>query len=350
MPNLRLAEDDGRAPARRAGGAAAGLRAMGSQEAPCTGAPGPGACRVERRPLPAGPAAAGAPGASRRGPLAGRWVVVSEAGDCLVDCPAEADAAEESLPLATLCPLAAAVLQFVAAACAHEGRQHAPTWPPTHAFAFSGLLLVACGADGFAVAAARTLPDADAESPEYEMLEATLRYKALELHASLRGAAGGALRAAAAASGRAREAQLGAYSLGSMLEPGGPEAAAPCATELAPRAAAAVQDLIMNALRATYAGALTDALDALDTEEPLCGALRRRPIPPAAMLCVRCWAGGGGYPPPPPPHPGGAGRAVFSCPRHRSRGGARRPPRRLAPAAAGRPGAARLRVVARRHR
>lgn len=183
-----------------------------------SGAPSGGhapAVSVVRRPLPSlGPAedrpeqsVVAVSGRRSASPFAGRWLILSAGGECLLDYALAAPDALLALPLATLCSLTAAVLQFVAAAGGGGA--------PTRSMQLGGLRISACRGDEFSVVGVRWAAPAEAG-------DAAWKQKALELRHALaqEGRLQAVLRETAAAADNQRRELLDSYTLSSMLTKG----------------------------------------------------------------------------------------------------------------------------------
>lgn len=213
-----------------------------------------------------------------------RWLVITPGGDCLLDYAAGACDAERDIPVGTLCSLAAAVLQFLAAAGGEEG-----PGPATRTVRLASFQLVACMGPEFTVLAVTA-----ATSP----VPKGLRWKVREVFAGLcQGKLRRGLSDLASSSAHSKEEQLGSYTLSSVLsgrtdsEGVGVQAplpvavAATAALELALRRSyvsllrAAVQDVARSELRTMQAFCLLDGqLDLVAMLVPAAVGLEHDPV------------------------------------------------------------------------
>lgn len=202
--------------------------------------------------------------------FAGRWLVVSEGGDCLLDYVTGTCDVLLNMPLGASCSLVAAMLQFIMAVSPAEGASGEPALVSTHAVMLGGLLLSICRAPGFSVVAANMTPEHELATsscgPAGDVapaLDAAFRYKAMEIHSGLSSAVGPALRNLAESSSRQREAQLNSYTLSSMLDSadGGPGESIEHLMDL--QSSSVARGVFASALSRTYSGLLRQVMMAL---------------------------------------------------------------------------------------
>lgn len=192
-----------------------------------------------------------------RSAFAGRWLVISTGGECLVDHPFEALDEELAFPTSSLCSLVAAMLQFSAAASGSSASTVAdaspangkapPVYPPTQVFALSNALLVACRGEAFSLIA---LLSAD---KILQAGEVAYRYKALEAFLALSFQLGADLSNLSAAADEKRKLQLDTYTLCSMLDSGGQGDEVQSSVA---RLQASSREILSTILRRSYGGLL----------------------------------------------------------------------------------------------
>eukprot|EP00931_Biecheleriopsis_adriatica_P079875 TRINITY_DN53214_c0_g1_i1.p1 TRINITY_DN53214_c0_g1~~TRINITY_DN53214_c0_g1_i1.p1 ORF type:complete len:430 (+),score=109.78 TRINITY_DN53214_c0_g1_i1:22-1311(+) len=199
--------------------------------------------------------------------FSGRWLVVAAGGDCLMDYAWGTCDAERELPLISLCSLSVAMAQFIVAASSAGAVDEGRT--ATHAVLFSSFLLALCHGTDFSVLVVVARPDAStAGSPSPLPANASLRYKAMEIHAALsEGDLGVQFKALAASSAQEREEQLGNYTLSSVLGPSCEDTAGSLEGRLHPATAAAAREVLSRALNRSYATLLGAALQRIDEDE-----------------------------------------------------------------------------------
>lgn len=226
---------------------------------------------------------------SSRAPFAGRWLVITESGDCLLDCPVEACSVEQDIPIKTLCSLAAAILQFIASACGKQANE-CLSQTSTHTMVFSNFTLSAQRATDFSVivVTAKLANDEVCECngtgdnneagcntgsdclnsgkthPVARPTEAALRYKTIEVHHALSRQVGTVLRSVAKDVAQERQDQMDNYTLASMLDidDGNPS----LEKRLGLKNAVLAQHTLELALRCSYANLMIEALAVLSED------------------------------------------------------------------------------------
>jgi len=199
--------------------------------------------------------------------FAGRWLVVSEGGDCLLEYASDANDALLSMPLGASCSLVAAILQFMMATS--EPSPESAAGPSTHAVMLGGLLLSICRASGFSVVAVTQAAACDltgggcAQRGEALPSAGTaILYKAMEIHCGLSTDVGASLLDLVKVSAQQRQDKLDNYTLSSMLDDPSGESIEHL---MDARTSATAQGVFSAALQRTYSGLVEQAL-ALLTE------------------------------------------------------------------------------------
>jgi len=178
----------------------------------------------------------------------GRWLVIASSGECLMDYVQGACDVEREVPLASLCSLATAMQQFIDTAC----RQGEETM--THAVTFNSLQLAICAGSSLSVLAV-------VAPKEGTVSTASLRYKAMEIHAALsRGELGEEFRKVVGASAESRAEKVSDYTLSSCL------AEDDSAMHLPKELASAAQQSFVEAFSSSYQALLADALKDLEPD------------------------------------------------------------------------------------
>eukprot|EP00747_Dinoflagellata_sp_TGD_P167767 gnl/TRDRNA2_/TRDRNA2_192824_c0_seq1.p1 gnl/TRDRNA2_/TRDRNA2_192824_c0~~gnl/TRDRNA2_/TRDRNA2_192824_c0_seq1.p1 ORF type:complete len:502 (-),score=89.11 gnl/TRDRNA2_/TRDRNA2_192824_c0_seq1:122-1531(-) len=231
----------------------------------CSGGP----CRASERTDPS-PWAATA--SCRRSPFAGRWLVMTAGGDCLLDHAVDARETEEGISRGMVCSIAAAILQFVQALCAVEPEESQDDsvvrTPALHTLAFSSFVIFACRCKPFSVVAVTSAPIAGEKGP-LPPTEASLRYKAREVWHALSAEVGSDLQEVAEASARRREHEMNTYTLSSMLQGAAGEADQLGEDQLDARTAVVARAAISRALDTSHVGLLRAALALISEEDRL---------------------------------------------------------------------------------
>lgn len=206
---------------------------------------------------------------SGRARFSGRWFIVSQGGDCLLDYAVASPDALMSMPLGASCSLIAAILQFILAASGSpaESECGSSVSVSTHAVVMAGLLVSICKAPGFSVVAADlalghdSTVDGCGEAPDVTPhIDAAWRYKAMEVQRLLSATVGPALHDLVEVSSRQREDQLNSYTLSSMLDSADGGTGESIEHLMDPKTSALARGVFAAALGRTYSGLLEQAL------------------------------------------------------------------------------------------
>lgn len=215
----------------------------------------------------------------------GRWLLISEAGDCLLDYTAGTCDALPDMPLGASCSLVAAILQFVMAVQAPPASpsiSSVAAGTSTHTVMLGGLLLSICRASGFSVVAATTAAGRESTECCVDMpdmlptISTAYRYKAMEIQRGLSAAVGPALQSLVESSASRKEDQVNSYTLSSMLDSAECDAGESIEHLMDPKTSALARDVLSSALRRTYRGLLEQALL----------LLRRHDNRPIESMCI----------------------------------------------------------------
>lgn len=189
---------------------------------------------------------------SRHTCFAGRWLVISEGGDCLLDYSHNASERLLNMPLAASCSLIAAMTQFVTAVGVGTSCEAGSS--SVHAVSLGDVHLCICRGSTFSVAAA---------TQEQGSHVAAIRCKATEMHAALSAAVGEALLELCEVSTRQRQEQMNNYTLSSMLDSGGDDASESMEHLLDPKALLISRSIMTTTLSHRYDALLQDTLNLL---------------------------------------------------------------------------------------
>lgn len=205
-------------------------------------------------------------------PFTGRWLVLSDGGDCLADCSVGACDALRDLPLGKLCGLAAAILQFITGVCGNVQQEAANLGllpdSSVHAMVLGGFRLSACRAPPLSVVAA-TPVQSGLLTEAAGGHNTAIMCKVVEVHTALLSDLNPAMEEFAAAAEEHRKEKEEAYTLSSMLDSGldAPDDALAAAARC-PKAATGTQAALNLRLQRPYSRLLSAAFAVVGREAP----------------------------------------------------------------------------------
>lgn len=186
--------------------------------------------------------------------FAGRWLLITGNGDCLLDELVDDCPLERQVPLGTLCSLAAAVLQFQASAW----ESGTPT--SLQSIDLGNLLIAACSSNDFSVVVLRE--HGGMAGGQYASLCGSLQQKAEEVHRTIRTKLGDTLKTVLEKAAESCEGKMESYTAASVAG-GCCESAGLLDSSLA----AAAQRVLRLALSQTFPAVLQEAALSVTPDE-----------------------------------------------------------------------------------